>query len=78
MSGGYSLDGGSYTTPSMYDIKLSCIVVVVYDRPSARLQAGARELGHSSKPPQIAKSLISRFESFLMNFATTGSLDYFL
>jgi hypothetical protein len=42
--------------------------VVVYDQPSARLQAGARELSYSPKPPQNAKSLISRIENFLMNF----------
>jgi hypothetical protein len=42
--------------------------VVVYDQPSARLQAGARELSYSPKASQIAKSLISRIENFLMNF----------
>jgi hypothetical protein len=66
-SGGYPLDGGSYTTPSRYDIKLSCIVVVVYDQSSARLQPGARELSYSSTPPQNAKSLISRIENFLIH-----------
>jgi hypothetical protein len=31
------------------------------------LQAGARELSYSSTPPQIAKSLISRIENFLIH-----------
>jgi hypothetical protein len=64
MSGGYSLDGGSYTTPSRYDIKLSCIIVVVYDQSSSPLQPGARELSYSSTLPQNAKSLISSIENF--------------
>jgi hypothetical protein len=67
ISGGYSLDGGSYTTPSRYDIKLSCIVVVVYDQSSSPLQPGARKRSYSSTLPQNAKYLISSIENFLIN-----------